>query len=74
MDLGALIARILQRGVFDDDDLSDFLEPLELDWMERMTKKEAIMRDLKPMLEERAEGWRKISGLGVYDFSGDLGE
>ena len=74
MDLGALIARILQRGVFDDDDLSDFLEPLELDWMERMTKKEAIMRDLKPLLEERAEGWRKISGLGVYDFSGDLGE
>ena len=72
-DLQALIERILEWRVFDDDMLTNFLEYKGLGWKARKAMKESIMRDLKPLLQERAGG-RKIDGLDIYDFSEETGE
>ena len=56
---------ILQRMIFDDEDLSTLLEPLDLGWKARTEKKLAVMEDLIPLLHKRADG-RDISGLSAY--------
>jgi type I restriction enzyme R subunit len=57
---------ILQRMIFDGEQLSDLLAPLELGWKARTQKELALMEDLIPLLHKHALG-RDISGLGVYE-------
>jgi type I restriction enzyme R subunit len=57
---------ILKRMIFDDEALTQLLEPLALGWKSRTQKKLAIMEDLRPILEKRAGG-RNISGLESYE-------
>ena len=57
---------IMQRMIFDGDQLSDLLAPLELGWKARTKKELALMEDLIPLLRKLAKG-REISGLGAYE-------
>lgn len=57
---------ILQRMVFDGEQLTPLLEPLALGWRERRVKELALMDDLVPLLKKRAAG-RDISGLNPYE-------
>lgn len=57
---------ILDRMIFDGDQLTDLMEPLELGWRERRKKELALMDDLVPLLKKRAAG-RTISGLNAYE-------
>ncbi|MGI9256551.1 MAG: type I restriction endonuclease subunit R [Salinispira sp.] len=65
-DLQKLVALILRRMIFNDEDLTALFMPLELGWKERGRKKQAMMRELIPILRKQARG-REISGLDVYD-------
>jgi type I restriction enzyme R subunit len=56
---------ILQRRVFDGEQLTDLMEPLGLGWRERRVKELALMDALMPVLKKRAGG-REISGLSAY--------
>jgi len=67
--LAAFIETILQRMVFDGEHLTDLMAPLELDRRERRERELALMNDLVPFLNRRADG-RKISGLNVYEREG----
>lgn len=53
-ELEGFVAGILQRMIFDDEDLSDLLKPLKLGWKDRTQKKLAVMEDLIPLLHKRA--------------------
>lgn len=64
--LQAFIRRILDRMIFDGEQLSDLLAPLNLKWRERTQKELALMEDLVPLLKKMAEG-REISGLSAYE-------
>ena len=64
--LAAFCNEIIRRYIFDDGDLTRLLMPLGLGWKERTQKKLALMEDLIPYLNNRAEN-RNISGLEVYD-------
>lgn len=57
---------ILDRMIFDGEQLTDLLEPLDLGWRERRKKELALMDDLVPLLKKRADG-RTISGLNAYE-------
>ena len=57
---------IMGRMIFDGEQLSDLLAPLELGWKTRTRKELALMEDLVPLLKKLAQG-RKISGLAVYE-------
>src|SRR5205085_2026774 len=57
---------ILQRMVFDGEQLTELMEPLGLGWRERRVKELALMDDLVPLLKKRAAG-RNISGLNAYE-------
>jgi type I restriction enzyme R subunit len=57
--------RILDRMIFDGEELTDLLAPLNLGWKERRLKELALMEDLAPLLNKRAAG-REISGLNAY--------
>ncbi|MGU9977413.1 MAG: type I restriction endonuclease subunit R [Candidatus Oxydemutatoraceae bacterium WSBS_2016_MAG_OTU14] len=59
------IDETLQNEAFDDDRLTECLPP-ELGWKERKEKKEALMKDLRPLLEHRSPGLG-ISGLNIYE-------
>ena len=60
------VADILQRMVFDGDQLSDLVAPLELGWKARTQAELALMKDLLPLFHRRALG-REISGLSAYE-------
>tara|TARA_R110000787_G_scaffold274905_2_gene383020 strand:- start:641 stop:3613 length:2973 start_codon:yes stop_codon:yes gene_type:complete len=64
--LQAFVDEILRRRIFDDEKLSDLMEPLGLGWKARTQKKLALMEQLTPLLHRQAEG-REISGLNAYD-------
>jgi type I restriction enzyme R subunit len=64
--LQSFVDGILQRMIFDGEQLSDLLAPLELGWKARTQKELALMEDLIPLLHKHALG-RDISGLGVYE-------
>ena len=64
--LSAFADTILQRMIFDGEQLTDLMEPLSLGWRERRERELALMADLVPLLKKRAEG-REISGLIVYE-------
>lgn len=64
--LKAFADAILQRMVFDGEQLTELMEPLGLGWRERRVKELALMDALVPVLKKRAAG-REISGLSAYE-------
>ncbi len=67
--LSAFVGTILQRMIFDGEQLTDLMEPLDLGWRERRERELALMADLVPVLNKRAQG-RDISGLNAYEQGG----
>jgi type I restriction enzyme R subunit len=57
---------ILARMIFDGEQLSDLMAPLELGWKARSQAELALMKKLLPELNKRANG-REISGLSAYE-------
>jgi type I restriction enzyme R subunit len=64
--LQGFVDTILGRMVFDGEQLTDLLAPLELSWRDRREKELALMDDLLPLLKKLAGG-REISGLNAYE-------
>lgn len=64
--LKAFVTHILDRLIFDAEQLNDLLAPLELGWKERAKREQAIMQELIPQLNKLAAG-QEISGLGAYE-------
>ncbi len=64
--LQTFVDGILDRMIFDGEQLTDLMEPLELGWKERTQKELLLMEDCTPYLIKRAGG-RDISGLSAYD-------
>ena len=65
--LQAFVDRILKPPmIFDAEQLTTLLAPLELGWRARTQKELALMADLIPLLKKRASG-REIAGLKAYE-------
>ena len=64
--LQTFVDGILQRMIFDGEQLTDLMQPLGLGWRERRVKELALMDNLVPLLKKRAAG-RDISGLSAYE-------
>ncbi len=64
--LQAFVDGILDRMIFDGEQLSDLFEPLELGWKARGKAELALMEELVPFLKKQAGG-REISGLAAYE-------
>ncbi|UCV08392.1 type I restriction endonuclease subunit R [Dechloromonas denitrificans] len=64
--LQSFVDAVLERRIFDGEQLTELLAPLELGWKARTQKELALMADLVPMLKKRAGG-REISGLKAYE-------
>jgi type I restriction enzyme, R subunit len=64
--LQAFVDGILDRMIFDGEQLSDLMAPLDLGWKARNQAELALMEDLHPLLTKRAGG-RDISGLSAYE-------
>ena len=67
--LAAFVDTVLQRMIFDGEQLTDLMEPLGLGWRGRRERELALMDDLVPLLNKRAHG-REISGLNAYEQGG----
>ncbi len=65
-DLKYFTNQILNRMIFDGQQLNDLMAPLELGWKERSKKEQELMQELIPVLKKLAQG-HEISGLGVYE-------
>jgi type I restriction enzyme R subunit len=63
--LQAFVDAILDRMIFDGEQLSDLMAPLDLGWKARTQAELALMDELLPLLTKRAGG-RDISGLSAY--------
>ena len=64
--LQAFVDGIVQRMIFDGEQLTDLMGPLGLNWKARRVKELDLMADLLPLLTKRAGG-RDISGLSAYE-------
>jgi type I restriction enzyme, R subunit len=64
--LQPFVDAILQRMVFDGEQLTELLEPRNLAWKARRNAELDLMADLVPLLKKRAAG-RDISGLSAYE-------
>ncbi|WP_233634444.1 type I restriction endonuclease subunit R [Burkholderia cepacia] len=64
--LQSFVDGILDRMIFDGEQLSDLMAPLDLGWKARTQAELALMDDLRPLLTQRAGG-RDISGLSAYE-------
>ena len=64
--LQTFVDGILQRMIFDGEQLGDLMAPLDLGWKARTQAELALMDDLTPLLRKRAQG-RDISGLNAYE-------
>lgn len=64
--LQGFVDGILDRMIFDGEQLSDLFEPVELGWKARSRAELALMEDLVPFLKKQASG-REISGLAAYE-------
>jgi type I restriction enzyme R subunit len=64
--LQTFVDGILDRMIFDGEQLSDLMAPLDLGWKARTQAELALMADLHPLLTKRA-GDRDISGLSAYE-------
>ncbi len=67
--LATFVNTILQRMIFDGEQLTDLMKPLDLGWRERRERELALMADLVPVLNKRAHG-RVIAGLNAYESGG----
>lgn len=63
--LQGFVDQVLDRLVFDGEQLSDLFAPLALGWKARGRAELALMADLVPLLKKQAGG-REISGLAAY--------
>ena len=52
--------------IFDGEQLSELLAPLELGWKAHTQKELVLVDDLTPLLHKLAHG-REISGLDAYE-------
>ncbi len=64
--LQAFVDHTLQRLILDGERLSDLMAPLDLGWKARAQAETALMAQLMPLLNKRAQG-REISGLSAYE-------
>ncbi|CUI27538.1 type I restriction endonuclease subunit R [Achromobacter xylosoxidans] len=64
--LQTFVDGILDRMIFDGEQLNDLVAPLDLGWKARTQVELALMEDLHPLLIKRAGG-RDISGLSAYE-------
>jgi type I restriction enzyme R subunit len=64
--LQTFVDGILDRMIFDGEQLSDLMAPLDLGWKARSQAELALMAELYPLLSKRAGG-REISGLSAYE-------
>ncbi len=64
--LQAFVDGILDRMIFDGEQLTDLVAPLDLGFKARVQAELALMEDLHPLLTKRASG-REISGLSAYE-------
>ncbi len=64
--LHTFVSHILERMIFDGEQLTDLLASPALSWKARILAEVALMEDLVPYLQKRAEG-REISGLSAYE-------
>ncbi|WP_020560780.1 type I restriction endonuclease subunit R [Thiofilum flexile] len=64
--LQAFVDTVMSRMIFDGEQLTDLLEPLDLGWKQRRVAELALMEELLPYLNKLAEG-REISGLSAYE-------
>jgi type I restriction enzyme R subunit len=64
--LKVFVDGIISRMIFDGEQLSDLLAPLELGWKDRTKKELALMEELVPLLKKLAQG-HEISGLKAYE-------
>lgn len=64
--LKAFVDGIISRMIFDGEQLSDLLAPLELGWKDRTKKELTLMEELVPLLNKLAQG-HEISGLKAYE-------
>ena len=64
--LQGFVDNILSRRIFDGEQLTTLLAPLDLGWLARTQKELALMADLVPLLKKRSSG-RDISGLKAYE-------
>jgi type I restriction enzyme R subunit len=64
--LQTFVDGILARMIFDGEQLSDLMAPLDLGWKARTQAELALMEELHPLLTKRAQG-RDISGLSAYE-------
>lgn len=64
--LKGFVEAILDRMIFDGEQLNDLFEPLELGWKARSNAELALMEELVPFLKKQAQG-REISGLAAYE-------
>ena len=64
--LQQFVEGIMNRMIFDGEQLSDLMEPLDLGWKARTQKELALMEDLVPQLKKLAKG-HEISGLIAYE-------
>jgi type I restriction enzyme R subunit len=64
--LQTFVDGILDRMIFDGEQLSDLMAPLDLGWKARTQAELTLMKDLHPLLIQRAGG-RDISGLNAYE-------
>ena len=65
-DLQGFVDRILDRMIFDGEQLSELLVPLDLGWKARTQAELALMEELVPLLNKLSQG-REISGLAAYE-------
>jgi len=64
--LQGFVDAVLERRIFDGEQLTELLAPLELGWKARTQKELALMAELVPLLK-RCAGGREISGLQAYE-------
>jgi type I restriction enzyme R subunit len=64
--LQAFVDGILRRLIFDGEQLTELLAPLDLGWKARTQKELALVEDLATLLHKLAHG-RTISGLNAYE-------
>lgn len=64
--LKAFVDAIMERMIFDGEQLSDLFAPLELGWKDRVEAELSLMEDLVPLLKKLANG-REIPGLAAYE-------
>jgi len=60
------VNRVMERHIFDGEQLTDLLAPLGLGWKARRVKELALMEVLTPLLKKMAKG-KKLAGLEAYD-------